>query len=118
MAKIDHDDVKQAYALLNNLKYELKNEPYGKNNQFLAFDELYQVIDKTLYDLKHQSYEGITLSIRLGKTMSYINDALAFRGLRLSEKQAQAWDLFIHPTDKSLQKNEVIFKLINQFGVW
>ncbi len=50
--------------------------------------------------------------------MSYINDALAFRGLRFSKKQSEAWNLFLHPTDKNLQKNEIIFKLINQFGVW
>ena len=50
--------------------------------------------------------------------MSYINDALAFRGLRLSKKQSEAWNLFVHPTDKKLQKNEIIFKLINEFGVW
>ena len=111
-------EVKQAIVLLKNLEYQLKHEPYGDLNTFTNFTELYQVIDETLFDLQNKKYEGITLSIRVGKTMSYSNDALAFRGLRFSKKQSEAWNLFLHPTDKNLQKNEIIFKLINQFGVW
>ena len=111
-------EVKQAIVLLKNLEYQLKHEPYGDLNTFTNFTELYQVIDETLFDLQNKKYEGITLSIRVGKTMSYINDALAFRGLRFSKKQSESWNLFLHPTDKNLQKNEIIFKLINQFGVW
>ena len=98
-------EVKQAIVLLKNLEYQLKHEPYGDLNTFTNFTELYQVIDETLFDLQNKKYEGITLSIRVGKTMSYINDALAFRGLRFSKKQSEAWSLFLHPTDKNLQKN-------------
>ena len=111
-------EVKEAIVLLKNLEYQLKHEPYGDLNKFTDFAELYQVIDETIFDLQNTKYEGITLSVRVGKTMSYINDALAFRGLRLSKKQSEAWNLFVHPTDKKLQKKEIIFKLINEFGVW
>lgn len=111
-------EVKEAIVLLKNLEYQLKHETYGDLNKFTDFAELYQVIDETIFDLQNTKYEGITLSVRVGKTMSYINDALAFRGLRLSKKQSEAWNLFVHPTDKKLQKNEIIFKLINEFGVW
>ncbi|MDK7121296.1 hypothetical protein QP391_08540 [Lactobacillus paragasseri] len=38
--------------------------------------------------------------------------------LKNLEYQSEAWNLFVHPTDKKLQKNEIIFKLINEFGVW
>ena len=106
--------VKEAIVLLKNLEYQLKHEPYGNLNKFTDFAELYQVIDETISDLQNKKYEGITLSVRVGKTMSYINDALAFRGLRFSKKQSEAWNLFVHPTDEKLQKNEIIFKLINQ----
>lgn len=111
-------EVKEAIVLLKNLEYQLKHGTYGDLNKFTDFAELYQVIDETIFDLQNTKYEGITLSVRVGKTMSYINDALAFRGLRLSKKQSEAWNLFVHPTDKKLQKNEIIFKLINEFGVW
>lgn len=115
---MDHE-TKQTFDLLKNLEYQLKNEPYGDLNKFADFDELYGVIDDTLSDLQTKKFEGITLSVRVGKTMSYISDALAFRGLRFSEKQSQAWKAFINPTDKKLQKNEIIFKIINELrGGW
>lgn len=86
MAKINMEaEVKEAIVLLKNLEYQLKHEPYGDLNKFTDFTELYQVIDETIFDLQNKKYEGITLSVRVGKTMSYINDALAFRGLRLSK---------------------------------
>ena len=93
-------EVKEAIVLLKNLEYQLKHETYGDLNKFTDFAELYQVIDETIFDLQNTKYEGITLSVRVGKIMSYINDALAFRGLRLSKKQSEAWNLFVHPTHK------------------
>ena len=113
-----NNEAKQAFILLENLKIQLKREPYGELNRFTKFDELYQIIDDTLTDLQQKSYEGITLSIRVGKTMTYISDALAFEGLRFSKKQAEAWEAFSRPSDQKLQNNATAIKLIQHLGSW
>lgn len=116
-----NNEAKQAFILLENLKIQLKREPYGELNRFIKFDELYQIIDDTLTDLQQKSYEGITLSIRsirVGKTMTYISDALAFEGLRFSKKQAEAWEAFSRPSDQKLQNNATAIKLIQHLGSW
>lgn len=71
--------------LLSDLKKSLQNSSFTKLNK------VYREIDKTIMDLQKEKLEGIALPIRVQKLVYFINDCIAFDGMKLNSDQKKYW---------------------------
>lgn len=99
----------QFINLLDNFKKSLQDNPYPR------MEEINQGLDKVINNLHKKKLEGIALPIEVLGAVNFVNDFIAFGGLKLSPMQSNCWHQLKKATFDQPEKDLAGYDMFGSF---